>query len=475
MLAPGGAPDRMLFNTALFWLFFAAFFVAFHFAARTRVARLWLVVGGSLLFYGAWDMRCVPLLLGTALLDFWIALRLSRSQDERRRRVLLAVSIVANLGVLGFFKYARFFADSAHGLLGALGVVVSEPTFSLLLPAGISFYTFQSMSYTIDVYRRELPARDRPEEFLAAVSFFPHLVAGPIIRASVLLPQFEKMEPLRWEQVRRGYLLIAVGLLKKTVADLLAGPADALFGGTSAPSALEAWTGALAFTGQIYADFSGYTDIAIGVALLLGFVLPPNFDLPYLATSPIDFWRRWHLSLSTWLRDYLYIPLGGNRSHRYRNLLITMLLGGLWHGASWTFVLWGLYHGLLLVVAHVLVGRFPMLKETPSAAVRWAKRLGTLYLVVLGWVLFRAESLPAALRVFEGLHVPTVASVFTWPEVLTLLFVMAGLILCHAASALAEKTELRQRPFALWPVVATCLAVAMVLGMPGHNFIYFQF
>jgi alginate O-acetyltransferase complex protein AlgI len=465
----------MLFNTALFWLFFAAFFVAFHFAARTRVAKLWLVVGGSLLFYGAWDLRCVPLLLGTALLDFWIALRLSRSQDERRRKGLLAVSIAANLGVLGFFKYARFFADSAHGLLGALGVSLPEPTFSLLLPAGISFYTFQSMSYTIDVYRRELAARERPEEFLAAVSFFPHLVAGPIIRASVLLPQFETMQPPRWEQVRRGYLLIAVGLFKKTVADLLAAPSDALFHATGASSALEAWTGALAFTGQIYADFSGYTDIAIGVALLLGFVLPPNFDLPYLATSPIDFWRRWHLSLSTWLRDYLYIPLGGNRNHRYRNLLITMLLGGLWHGANWTFVLWGLYHGLLLVAAHVLVGRFPALKETPSAAVRWVKRLGTFYLVVLGWVLFRAENLSAALGVFRGMHAPSVPSSFTWPAVLTLLFVLAGIVLCHGASALAEKTELRQRSIALWPVVAACLAVAIAIGMPGHSFIYFQF
>jgi alginate O-acetyltransferase complex protein AlgI len=465
----------MLFNTALFWLFFAAFFVAFHFAARTRVARLWLVVGSSLLFYAAWDVRCVPLLLATALLDFWIALRLSRSQDERRRRMLLAMSIAANLGVLGFFKYARFFADSAHGLLGALGVALPEPTFSLLLPAGISFYTFQSMSYTIDVYRRELAARERPEEFLAAVAFFPHLVAGPIIRASVLLPQFERMEPPRWEQVRRGYLLIAVGLFKKTVADLLAGPADALFHGSGAASALDAWTGALAFTGQIYGDFSGYTDIAIGAALLLGFVLPPNFELPYLATSPIDFWRRWHLSLSTWLRDYLYIPLGGNRHHRYRNLLLTMLLGGLWHGANWTFVLWGGYHGLLLVAAHVLVGRFPVLKQTPSAAVRWLKRLGTLYLVVLGWVLFRAESLPAALRVLRSMHLPSEASLFTWQAVLTLLFVGAGLVLCHAASALAEKTELRQRPMALWPVVATCLAVAMAIGMPGHAFIYFQF
>ncbi len=465
----------MLFNTALFWLFFVGFFVAFHFAARTRVAKLWLVVVGSLLFYGAWDVRCVPLLLGTALLDFWLALRISRSEDERRRRLLLGLSIAANLGVLGFFKYARFFADSAHGLLGALGVSLPEPAFSLLLPAGISFYTFQSLSYTIDVYRRELPARERPEEFLAAVSFFPHLVAGPIIRASVLLPQFEKMEVPRWEQVRRGYLLIAVGLFKKTVADLLAAPSDALFGATGPTSALEAWTGALAFTGQIYADFSGYTDIAIGVALLLGFVLPPNFDLPYLATSPIDFWRRWHLSLSTWLRDYLYIPLGGNRGHRYRNLMITMLLGGLWHGASWTFVLWGLYHGLLLGVAHVLVGRFPALKETPSAAVRWLQRLGTLYLVVLGWVLFRAESLPAALEVLRGMHAPAVASRFTWPAVLTLLFVVAGLVICHAASALAEKTELRQRPIALWPVVAACLAVALAVGTPGHSFIYFQF
>jgi len=463
----------MLFNTALFWLFFAAFFAAYHFAARTREAKLWLVTVGSLAFYGAWDVRFVPLLLGTALLDFYLARAIADSQDAGRRKALLVLSVVANLGVLAFFKYSRFFADSAHGLLGLLGVTLPEPTFSLLLPAGISFYTFQSMSYTIDVYRGELAARRRPEEFLAAVSFFPHLVAGPIIRASVLLPQFEHMTPPRWEWVQRGYLLIAVGLFKKTVADLLAPVADTVFASGASLGALEGWTGALAFTGQIYADFSGYTDIAIGVALLLGFVLPPNFALPYLATSPIDFWHRWHLSLSTWLRDYLYIPLGG-RDQRYRNLLLTMLLGGLWHGANWTFVVWGAYHGLLLVAAHLLVGRFPVLTRG-GTGVRWLKRLGTLYLVVLGWVLFRAESLPEALRVLRGMHAPEVASAFTYPEVLQLGLVLAALVGCHALSAAAERTGLERRPTLLWPVVTACVAVAMALGPAGQSFIYFQF
>lgn len=462
----------MLFNTALFWLFFAAFFVAYHFMARARATRLWLVTVGSLAFYGAWDVRFVPLLLGTALLDFYLARAISRAPTLGRRRALLVLSVVANLGVLGFFKYARFFADSAHGLLGLLGVALPEPTFTLLLPAGISFYTFQSMSYTIDVYRGELRARERPEEFLAAVSFFPHLVAGPIIRASVLLPQFERMEPLRWEWVQRGYLLVAVGLLKKTVADLLAPTVDALFA-AGPSSALASWTGALAFTGQIYADFSGYTDIAIGVALLLGFVLPPNFAQPYLATSPIDFWHRWHLSLSTWLRDYLYIPLGG-RDQRYRNLLLTMLLGGLWHGANWTFVVWGAYHGLLLVAAHLLVGRFPVLKEG-GPAVRWLKRLGTLYLVVLGWVLFRAESLPQALQVLRDMHAPEVDSAFTWQAVLRLGLVLAALVGCHAITALADRAPVLRRPALLWPVVTACLAVAIAVGPSGQSFIYFQF
>jgi D-alanyl-lipoteichoic acid acyltransferase DltB (MBOAT superfamily) len=463
----------MLFNTALFWLFFAAFFVAYHFAARTRTAKLWLVTVGSLAFYGAWDVRFVPLLLGTALLDFFLARAIAASEDAGRRRALLMLSVVANLGVLGFFKYARFFADTAHGLLGVLGVHLPAPAFTILLPAGISFYTFQSMSYTIDVYRGELAARRKPEEFLAAVSFFPHLVAGPIIRASVLLPQFERMEPLRWEWVQRGYLLVAVGLFKKTVADLLAPAADAVFGGAGPLSALEGWTGALAFTGQIYADFSGYTDIAIGVALLLGFVLPPNFALPYLATSPIDFWHRWHLSLSTWLRDYLYIPLGG-RNGRYRNLLLTMLLGGLWHGANWTFVLWGAYHGLLLAAGHLLVRRYPALAGG-GALVRWMKRLGTFYLVVLGWVLFRAESLPEALSVLRGMHAPEVASAFTWPDVLRLALVLVALVGCHALSALAERTNLERRPAFLWPMVTACLAAAIAVGPAGHSFLYFQF
>ena len=347
----------MLFNTLEFGVFFFAFFVLFHFVALTRSQRLWLITFGSCVFYCGWNYKYLPLLLGTALADFYIAREIGRDgTPDRRRKRLLFTSIALNLGVLGLFKYLDFGARSVFGLLHLLHLTQNAaPVFGLVLPIRISFYTFQSMSYTIDVFKRELRARQKPLEFLAGVTFFPHLVAGPIIRASTLLPQFEKMPPLRGDAVERGFLLIGTGLLNKTVADMLGIAADRIFSAGS-HSGLQAWTGAIAFTAQVYGDFCGYTDIAIGCALLLGIELPPNFNLPYISSSPIDFWNRWHISFSHWLRDYLYIPLGWKR--RRLNLVITMVLGGLWHGANWTFVIWGAYHGVLLVVTRMLAIKF---------------------------------------------------------------------------------------------------------------------
>ncbi len=359
----------MLFNTAAYACFFVAFFVLYRLLPLTRTQKLWLILAASLLFYAGWDYRYVPLLVGTGYLDFTIARFIDRpSASEARRRALVTLSVAMNLTVLGIFKYADFFLANLGHALRLVGVRARLPVLHLVLPVGISFYTFQSISYVVDVYRRRFQARTRVLEFMSSLTFFPHLVAGPIIRSSHLLPQFESLAPIPWRNIRRGFFLIGTGLMKKTVADMLSPVADHAFSAHGPLSAMEAWTGALAFTGQIYGDFSGYTDIAIGSAALLGFHIPDNFDLPYLATSPVDFWRRWHISLSSWLRDYLYISLGGNRDHRYRNLMLTMLLGGLWHGAGWTFVAWGFYHGALLVVTHLLVARFPSLDEKLAAS-----------------------------------------------------------------------------------------------------------
>ncbi len=340
----------------------------------------------------------------------WIA----RLPERTRSRLALAASIVVNLGILGFFKYFNFFADSFSSLWqGVFGVAPDRLTLDIILPVGISFYTFQSMSYTIDVYRKELKASERLAEYAVFVSFFPQLVAGPIERASHLLPQFRGPRSLPDGQgVRDAVWLIAWGLYKKVVvADNMAllvngifGPYDEL-GPDSVAAAiphdgLRLLIGVYAFAFQIYGDFSGYTDMARGVARLLGFDIMLNFNLPYFATSPSDFWRRWHISLSTWLRDYLYIGLGGNRGTAlatYRNLFLTMLLGGLWHGASWTFVIWGAYHGLLLI-AFRLFGLRTEQKGTPLAA-RVPMGILMFHLTCVGWLLFRAQNVET-LKVF---------------------------------------------------------------------------
>jgi D-alanyl-lipoteichoic acid acyltransferase DltB (MBOAT superfamily) len=459
----------MSFNSAVFAAFLLGFFVLFCLVPLGRMWKLALIVFGSALFYAAWDVRFVPLLWFTALLDFLVARRIDGSADSAARKRWLVLSLVANLGVLGLFKYLGFLSTTAFGLVSLFGVTAVPWELHVLLPAGVSFYTFQSMSYTIDVYRKEIPARNQPLELLAAVSFFPHLVAGPIIRAKVLLPQFDDFKLASWQQFRIGVALATVGLLKKTIADFLGGPSDALFTSAS-PSALDAWTGALAFAGQIYGDFSGYTDIAIGVAAMLGFSLPKNFDQPYLATSPVDFWRRWHISLSSWLRDYLYIPLGGNRKRRWLNLMLTMLLGGLWHGASWTFVAWGGYHGGLLAGQHALG-----LTKPSVGAMRWVSRAVTFYLVLLGWVLFRAASFKGALEVLKAMHGFGAASSLTWSAAATLVFVVVGLVLCHLATHLFERKPLTEKGPWLWPVTAALLAVCFAVGAGGRAFIYFQF
>ncbi len=468
----------MPFNTISFLLFFLCFLSLFHALARTGIQRLWLIIIGSLFFYGMWDYRFITLLLSTAMADFYFARAIGASSTGSRKKFFLFLSITTNLGVLAFFKYSNFFLENAVSVFSAFGWKTGVHPLRVILPVGISFYTFQSMGYVMDVYRGTLTARKHPAEFLAGVSFFPHLVAGPIIRATTLLPQFEhlslKIERKDWE---RGALLITSGLCKKGMADLLAIYANSLFNSRGTPEILSAWMGTLAFAGQIYGDFSGYTDMAIGIALFLGIKLPPNFNLPYLATSAIDFWRRWHISLSTWLRDYLYIPLGGNQRRCYRNLLITMLLGGLWHGASWTFVLWGFYHGILLVAAHALRKLFPDRKSgAGNPLVISGQIFLNFYFVLVGWVLFRSPTIQEAWRILRSMH-----AFATWPpwdmSCCLGFFIVAGLLISeHLLDLLVRFFERQQAaPLWIWGCVGTLAALGLALSGQNQPFIYFQF
>ena len=405
----------MLFNSGIFLQFFAAFLLLYWLVRGSLSQRNCLILAASYLFYGwwapasdsseansanalitaLWHCRFLALLVATSLFDFFIARQLDSLQSPSQRKYLLAASIVANLGVLGFFKYADFFLHTATDALNIFGLSVAPRTLGLVLPVGISFYTFQSMSYTIDVYRRELPATRSLTNFLAYVSFFPQLVAGPIERARHLLPQFERTRLITLSMVQEGIWLILWGMFKKVVlADNFAPLADMVFGSQTF-SATTVVLGTLAFGLQIYCDFSGYSDIARGTARVLGFDIMLNFNLPYSAASPREFWQRWHISLSTWLRDYLYIPLGGNRLGSTRttvNLTLTMLLGGLWHGAAWNFVLWGLWHGTGLALTRSSIShfQFSLLNSKAGRTLGW---LATMLFVFYGWLLFRATSL----------------------------------------------------------------------------------
>jgi D-alanyl-lipoteichoic acid acyltransferase DltB (MBOAT superfamily) len=472
----------MLFNTADFAWFFAAVLLSLR-ALPHRAQNRFLLLA-SYVFYGAWDWRFTGLLALSTLVDFAIARALYREDAPRRRRALVVVSLVVNLGILGYFKYAGFFADSLRDLLSAFGVEVPPFALQVILPVGISFYTFQTLSYTIDVYRRQLEPVRNLLDFALYVAFFPQLVAGPIERGARLLPQVLAPRRFGLEALGSGGWLILWGLFKKVViADNLGRLVDAVFAPGAAPSGGELLLAIHAFSIQIYCDFSGYTDIARGSARILGFDLMLNFRLPYFATSPADFWHRWHVSLSTWLRDYLYIPLGGNRSGRtrtYRNLLITMVLGGLWHGAAWPFVLWGAFHGLLLCLHRALRPWLERLAPASraGAALWWGVRVAVTYhLVAFGFFLFRSTSLAQIERLLAALCdglAPGLAGEWLLPFAV----LCAPLLAFQVVQAASGELE----PLGRWPLPARVLVCAAVLaglllfGEDGGNaFIYFQF
>lgn len=387
----------MLFNTAQFFAFFAIV-LALHYALP-RPARKYLLLIASYVFYASWNVAFLPLLAGITLVDYGCAIWVERARTPGSRRAFMIVSVAVNLGFLAFFKYFNF---AATLLAQALGANPATYTMSIILPIGISFHTFQSISYIVDVYRGEQKAVRNLVDYGMFIAFFPQLVAGPIVRAGEFFADFYAWRKPDGFEVLKGSLWMAVGLAKKMAfADQFAQIADSYFGNPAAhPGMTAAWSGVFAFAMQIFFDFSGYTDMAIGMALLLGFHFPLNFQRPYLAFSITDFWHRWHISLSRWLRDYLYIPLGGNRGGEwktYRNLMLTMLLGGLWHGASFNFVIWGGYHGALLSLERI-VGRKRFL-ATPGPLVYPLRMALTFGLVCVGWVFFRAVTLTDSVRV----------------------------------------------------------------------------
>ena len=470
----------MLFTQPVFFLFFALTAAVHWSLSRERARKVWLLAA-SYVFYGYWDYRFVGLIVLCTIFDYTVGLLLARTEAPHARRLLIASSLCANLGLLGFFKYYHFFVDSAVAALGALGVHAAAPGLRVLLPAGISFFTFQTMSYTIDVYRRKLEPQRDLLDFALFVGFFPQLVSGPIVRASQFLPQLKTPRLLANVDARRACLLFALGYFKKAcVADNIAAVIDPVFGDPTQYVALDRALAAVLYSVQIYCDFSGYSDMAIGSALLLGYELTLNFEAPYFSTSVREFWQRWHISLSTWLRDYLYIPLGGNRGGRLRsmrNLMLTMLLGGLWHGANWTFILWGFLHGLALAVQRALpAGRTRAARASGAATLlSW---LGTLGWVVLCFTIFRCSDIATAVafltrRASAGLDSTTRLSLDLW-----LLIALLGVVhfaLRRRRSLLASRA--RAAPaHVFYPALGMTACLLVYLTPPwSAPFIYFQF
>ena len=467
----------MLFHSVKFLQLFALTF-AVYWLLRNQRARMVALLLASIYFYARWNPWLVFLVIGTALFDYWIAIRIEESRDPRTRRALLVASLCVTLGLLAFWKYTNFAVATLWPVLAALGAAGAAPVFDIVLPLGISFYTFETVSYVVDVYRGRLRAERKLLDYALFLLFFPHLIAGPIVRPADFLPQLRVLQRWDWTRLELGARLFVLGFIKKAViADQLARLVDPVYAEPAAYSSGALWAATLAYTLQIYCDFSGYTDMALGCAHAFGLRLPQNFDLPYFSLNIAEFWRRWHMTLSSWLRDYLYIPLGGNRggsAATYRNLLLTMLLGGLWHGAAWTFVAWGAYHGMLLALHRALP--WPRWLGLPALA---PLRVAFTFLcVMLGWVLFRARSLGDAGVVLGRLFAPSPGLELAPATVGALAGVVAIVFAAHLAARFADVEALARRGPA--PLAAGALALAILVAQllapeGGGAFIYFQF
>jgi alginate O-acetyltransferase complex protein AlgI len=477
----------VLFPTITFAIFFMIVLPLCWLLMPTRRRWKLFMLAASYFFYGYWNWRFCFLLAGSTLANQLLAQAIHRTRADNQRKVILGLDVAFNLALLGYFKYADFLIRSSRDILEALGISTGSTVIAATLPIGISFFTFQALSYNIDVYRRDFEPGSLLN-FATYLSFFPHVVAGPIVRGREFMPQIDEPKDPRRIDASRAFFLIFVGLFKKVViANYLATEiVDIVFASPNRHSSLEVLVGTYAYAVQIYADFSGYTDMAIGLALLLGFRFPQNFDGPYTATSLQDFWRRWHMTLSRWLRDYLYIPLGGNRGtsrQTYRNLMLTFLLGGLWHGASWTFVVWGAIHGGFLSFEHWRRGarRARHVPEPPDTRTRRAlARLAVFHVVCLAWIFFRAESLGKAFDLLGQLLNPThwfeASPLVTFAVLVAIAVGIGAQYVPSDALARFQAWFSRLSPVAMGLCLGFALLVTNTMGPRGvAPFIYFRF
>lgn len=494
----------MVFNSYTFIVFFILILILHNLPFKWKVKKINLLIA-SYIFYAAWNPPFILLLWLSTVVDFFVGKALYTQENKHKKRLLLIISLCGNLGMLCFFKYGGFLVENFTHLVNALGIDYHPAKPNIILPAGISFYTFTTLCYTIDMYKRKSEPVKSLLDFSLFVTFFPHLVAGPIVRPPQLVPQFENPHKATQKQLMQGLLLMSLGLFMKVVlADsMLAPAANTVFNSNAPLNTLDAWMGVLAFSGQIFFDFAGYSSCALGVASCLGFVLPENFLYPYAAIGFSDFWRRWHITLSAWLRDYLYIPLGGNRKGKFRtyiNLMITMLLGGLWHGANWTFVVWGALHGLYLCIEKLIqdykikIKPMPELVSHPPVVVqgfmapRFLRKvkssnfmlaLFTFFLVNVTWVFFRSTDFTSAWRMLTSMfsHVPKGTVLLSNLAIIKVSVIIVGMVACHwfmrntRVLTVANKMKWWQ----LGIVWAAMLILLILSQESSSTFIYFQF
>ena len=475
----------MLFNSLQFAIFFIVV-VSIYFSIPHRYRWILLLIA-SYYFYMCWNAKYIILIAFSTLVDYFAGLRMSRISEKRKRTKYLVMSLVTNLGLLFTFKYFNFFSRSVSEFFQAISIPVQPPLLHVLLPVGISFYTFQTLSYTIDVYRGKIPHEKHLGIFALYVSFFPQLVAGPIERASNLLPQFYKKMTFDDERIASGLRLMLWGFFKKiVVADRLSLYVDSVYGNISFHSGLTLLVATYLFAFQIYCDFSGYSDIAIGAARVLGFDLMKNFDRPYFSLTIPEFWRRWHISLSTWFKDYLYIPLGGNRvpvARMYMNLAIVFVVSGMWHGANWTFIFWGALHGLYIVSSRLSLGFRDRLVErfrVNKKLVTFSRMFITFQLVCFAWIYFRADSLAHANLVVSKIFSLHWGRLYI-PAMDQFVYSLFAVALLLAGDILLERFNfgaaiLKQPVYVRWAAYASLAIVILLIGVfNGSQFIYFQF
>jgi alginate O-acetyltransferase complex protein AlgI len=475
----------MVFNSYTFVAFFLLILLLHNLPLSWKTKKVNLLLA-SYIFYAAWNPPFILLLWMSTVIDFYVGRALYNQENKSKKKLLLVISLIGNLGMLFFFKYGTFFLDNFVTLSNLAGFDYHPAIPNIILPAGISFYTFTTLCYTIDMYKKESEPVKSLLDFSLFVTFFPHLVAGPIVRPPQLVPQFESARVASRKQMLDGLLLLTIGLFMKVVlADgMLAATADSVFNSTDILPTIDSWIGVLAFSGQIFLDFAGYSTCAIGVALCLGFVLPQNFNYPYAAIGFSDFWRRWHITLSTWLRDYLYIPLGGSRNGKlkmYFALMMTMLLGGLWHGANWTFVVWGGLHGLYLWIEKFIKDKRIVTDDvTPksSSYIQFIYALFTFMLINITWVFFRADTFAKSWGLLQSMFgFADGKPLLTTLAILKVAIIMPILVGFHWFLRNTKVLNVAYKLSWIWLSIFWSVMLLLLIWAQesGSSFIYFQF